>query len=51
VREVSNLGGKQPGELRQDQELLIELTGQKKNRLFSYAAYVDLLAEGPQARP
>ncbi len=26
--------------------LLTELTGQKKNRLFSYAAYVELLAQG-----
>ena len=30
--------------LLQDLGLLTELTGQKKNRLFSYAAYVDLLA-------
>ncbi|WP_326541046.1 Fic family protein [Pseudorhodoferax sp.] len=30
----------------QDLGLLTELTGQKKNRLFSYAAYVELLAEG-----
>jgi hypothetical protein len=37
--------------LLQDLGLLIELTGHKQNRLFSYAAYVDLLAEGPQARP
>lgn len=28
----------------QDLHLLDELTGQKKNRLFSYAAYVELLA-------
>jgi Fic family protein len=32
--------------LLQDLSLLTELTGQKKNRLFSYAAYVELLAEG-----
>ena len=32
--------------LLQDLGLLTELTGQKKNRLFSYAAYVELLAEG-----
>lgn len=31
----------------QDLGLLSELTGQKKNRLFSYVAYVELLAEGP----
>ncbi len=30
--------------LLQDLGLVTELTGQKKNRLFSYAAYVDLLA-------
>ncbi len=33
--------------LLQDLGLLTELTGQKKNRLFSYAAYVELLAGGP----
>lgn len=33
--------------LLHDLGMLSELTGQKKNRLFSYAAYVDLLAEGP----
>jgi Fic family protein len=33
--------------LLQNLGLLSELTGQKKNRLFSYAAYVELLAEGP----
>lgn len=33
--------------LLQDLGLLTELTGQKKNRLFSYAAYVELLAHGP----
>lgn len=33
----------------QDLGLLTELTGQKKNRLFSYAAYVELLAEGPSS--
>jgi hypothetical protein len=27
--------------------MLSELTGQKKNRLFSYAAYVELLAGSP----
>ncbi len=32
--------------LLQDAGLLTELTGQKKNRLFSYAAYVALLAGG-----
>jgi Fic family protein len=32
--------------LLQDLGLLAELTGQKKNRLFSYAAYVQLLAGG-----
>jgi Fic family protein len=32
--------------LLQDLGLLSELTGQKKNRLFSYAAYVELLVEG-----
>ena len=32
--------------LLQDLQLLTELTGQKKNRLFSYAAYVELLAHG-----
>lgn len=32
--------------LLEDLGLLSELTGQKKNRLFSYAAYVDLLAAG-----
>lgn len=32
--------------LLQDTGLLTELTGQKKNRLFSYTAYVDLLAAG-----
>jgi Fic family protein len=32
--------------LLQDLGLLTELTGQKKNRCFSYAAYVDLLAGG-----
>ena len=32
--------------LLQDLGLLTELTGQKKNRLFSYAAYVELMAEG-----
>jgi Fic family protein len=32
--------------LLQELGLLTELTGQKKNRLFSYAAYVDLLSEG-----
>lgn len=32
--------------LLQELGLLTELTGQKKNRLFSYAAYVELLAEG-----
>ena len=32
--------------LLQELKLLTELTGQKKNRLFSYAAYVELLAEG-----
>ena len=31
--------------LLQDLGLLTELTGQKKNRLFSYAAYVELLAD------
>lgn len=31
--------------------VVTELTGQKKNRCFSYAAYVDLLANGPQAEP
>jgi Fic family protein len=35
--------------LLQDLGLLSELTGQKKNRLFSYAAYVELLAEGPSS--
>lgn len=35
--------------LLQELGMLSELTGQKKNRLFSYAAYVELLAEGPQA--
>ena len=33
--------------LLHDLEMLSELTGQKKNRLFSYAAYVELLAGGP----
>jgi Fic family protein len=33
--------------LLQDLGLLSELTGQKKNRLFSYAAYVELLAGSP----
>jgi Fic family protein len=32
--------------LLQDLGMLTELTGQKKNRLFSYAAYVELLAQG-----
>jgi Fic family protein len=32
--------------LLQELGLLTELTGQKKTRLFSYAAYVDLLSEG-----
>ena len=32
--------------LLQDLGMLSELTGQKKNRLFSYAAYVELLSEG-----
>jgi Fic family protein len=32
--------------LLQELGLLTELTGQKKNRLFSYAAYVELLAQG-----
>lgn len=32
--------------LLQELGLLTELTGQKKNRLFSYAAYVDLLNSG-----
>jgi Fic family protein len=32
--------------LLHDLGMLSELTGQKKNRLFSYAAYVELLAEG-----
>lgn len=32
--------------LLQDLGLLTELTGQKKYRLFSYAAYVDVPAEG-----
>ena len=32
--------------LLQEMGLLTELTGQKKNRLFSYAAYVDLLNSG-----
>ena len=32
--------------LLQDLGMLSELTGQKKNRLFSYAAYVELLAGG-----
>ena len=33
--------------LLQDLGMLSELTGQKKNRLFSYAAYVELLAGSP----
>ena len=33
--------------LLQDLGILSELTGQKKNRLFSYAAYVELLAGSP----
>lgn len=33
--------------LLHDLGMLSELTGQKKNRLFSYAAYVELLAGGP----
>ena len=33
--------------LLHDLEMLSELTGQKKNRLFSYAAYVELLAGSP----
>ena len=33
--------------LLQDLAMLSELTGQKKNRLFSYAAYVELLAGSP----
>ncbi len=33
--------------LLQDLGMLAELTGQKKNRLFSYAAYVELLAGSP----
>ncbi len=32
--------------LLQDLGIVSELTGQQKNRLFSYAAYVELLAEG-----
>jgi Fic family protein len=32
--------------LLQELGLLAEVTGQKKNRLFSYAAYVELLADG-----
>jgi hypothetical protein len=28
--------------------IVTELTGQRKNRCFSYAAYVELLANGPQ---
>jgi hypothetical protein len=31
--------------------IVTELTGQKKNRCFSYAAYVDLLANGPHPEP
>jgi hypothetical protein len=31
--------------------VVTELTGQKKNRCFSYAAYVDLLANGPPPEP
>jgi Fic family protein len=31
--------------------VVTELTGKKKNRCFSYAAYVDLLANGPQPEP
>jgi len=31
--------------------IVTELTGQKKNRCFSYAAHVDLLANGPHPEP
>lgn len=33
--------------LLRDLGMLSELTGQKRNRLFSYAAYVELLAGSP----
>lgn len=37
--------------LLEELSIVTELTGQKKNRCFSYAAYVELLANGPRPEP
>jgi hypothetical protein len=34
------------GQMKSAEPVVTEMTGQKKNRCFSYAAYVELLADG-----